>query len=190
MKKSLDKLDNLDDTIFGPYDTIIFDLDNTIWNCYSPNGDGIGAYETENPYKLVSPGVLQDIKGNIIKMQEGAMEVLKALDEDDKNMGIVSRGELFDRPFDAQPSIMILKKFEIYSYFNYEIILKVGIDKKEYCKPLGTTLFIDDDDTQLQSVMQRDDIDVLPRQSFQDWEILLTPKKEASLRFDYPGGVR
>lgn len=179
--KFLDK--TLEHTIFEPYDTVIFDLDNTIWNCSASNGNRMGAYETEPPYKLISIGVLQDIKGNIIELQEGVAEILKILDQEDKNMGIVSRGEKINRPFDAQPSIMILKKFGLYQYFNYEVVLKAGIDKQEYCKPLGTTLFIDDDNTQLQSVMQRDDIDVLPRQSFQNWNILLMPKKEASLRF-------
>jgi predicted phosphatase len=179
----------LENTILEPYDTIIFDLDNTIWNCHSPNGDGIGAYETESPYKLISIGVLQDIRGNIIELQDNVLDVLKTLDQNDINMGIVSRGEKLNRPFDAQPSIMLLKKFNIYQYFNYEIVLKMNINKSEYCKPLGTTLFIDDDDTQLQLVMQRDDIDTLPRQSFQNWGVLLTPKKNSNLSFGIMGAL-
>lgn len=184
------KLYDLENTIFGPYDTVIFDLDNTIWNCYTPSGDSIRAYETESPYEMLSSGVLKDIKGNIIRLHEGVINVFQALDEDDKNMGIVSSGERQNRPFDAQPSIMILKKFNIYRFFNYNVVIKKDINKNEYCKPLGTTVFIDDSYDQLQSVMRRSDIDILPRQSFKDWRILLTPKKEASLLLDYPGGVR
>ena len=163
----------LEGTIFDRYKTIIFDLDQTLWDCYTQRGESIGAYQTTPPYKLRSKDIILDIKGNTIQLQNNVRELIDLLDEDDKNLGIVSRGEKLDTPFSAQPSIMILKKFDIFKYFNYNIVIKAFIDKKEYTRPLGPTLFIDDNQEWVSSVNERDDIDVLWRQSFNDWFDLL-----------------
>jgi len=89
----------LQNTIFGKYDTIIFDLDGTLFDCYTPEGDGIGAYATMYPYKLISPDIVQDVDNNIIILQRGAKKVLNLLDLDGINMGVVSSGEKDDTPF-------------------------------------------------------------------------------------------
>ena len=94
-------------------------------------------------------------------------------------MGILSRSETKDMLFEAQPAIMILKKFDIYRYFNYEVILKMDMLKANYIKPLGKTLFIDDDKMEIDQVNLRGDVDVLWRKAFINWDVLLEPKNES-----------
>lgn len=175
----------LENTIFDRYRTIIFDLDKTLWQATTPNGDSIGAYETTSPYSLKDSRTIVDIKGNVIELQEGVREMLALLNENDKNLGIMSRGEkLLDvnmrlsAPFEAQPSTQLLKKFDIYKYFNYVIIYKAFAEKIQYVRPSGLTLFIDDDRQWIDQVKQRDDIDVLWRGAFSTWQSLIEPPKQ------------
>jgi len=167
-------------TILEKYNTIIFDLDRTLWNCFTTEGQEIGAYQTIPPYVLQSENIVVDSKGSVIQLQEGVRELLESLDSLDKNLGIVSRGQTLidvdkriEVPFSAQPSAILLKKFDLYKYFNMGVTLKAFEDKKFYVKQEGKTLFIDDDKRWLESVNQREDIDVLNRKSFKNWEDLL-----------------
>ena len=163
----------LERTILERFSTVIFDLDGTIWDCLTQRGESIGAYQTTPPYKLKSKDIILDIKGNTIQLQNNIKDLIELLDDTDKNLGIVSRGEKLDTPFSSQPSIMLLKKFDLFKYFNYNIIIKAFIDKKFYTRPLGKTLFVDGSKDWISSVNERDDIDVLWRQSFNDWFDLL-----------------
>ena len=185
--------DVLRNTIFEKYDTIIFDLDNTIWDCFTPTGTGMGAYATEAPYELQEKNTIVDIRGNVIKLQEGIRECLEILDNNNKNLGIVSTGQKLSDivsrtpiPTQAQPSIMLLKKFDIYKYFNYDIILKAFANKLEYVRPLGETLFIDDKFDNLTNVQQNSKVDVLWRKSFQTWQQLLLPKRNPNFSWKIP----
>ena len=171
--------DNINDTILEKYQTVVFDLDRTLWNCFNPKGEEIAGYQTTPPYVLQSKNIVVDIKGNIIQLQEGVRELIEDLDNCNKNLGAMSRGEkLVDVerrisvPFSAQPSIMLLKKFDLYKYFNHGVVIKSFVDKKFYVKPLGKTLFIDDDRRWLENVNEREDVDVLGRNSFTNWEDL------------------
>ena len=180
-KETTDAEDTVRGTLLERFNTIIFDLDNTLWQCVTPKGEGIGAYETSAPYKFLDALTIQDIKGNIITLQEGVKEVLDILDLCNKNLGIVSRGEkLVDVekkvsvPFASQPSTMLLKKFDIFKYFNLYIIYKAFGNKADLVKSDGNkTLFIDDDKGQLDEVNQKGEVDVLWRKSFINWKDLL-----------------
>lgn len=174
---------SLENTILENYNSVIFDIDQTLIDCFSSAGDSIGCYRTVAPYSLLSKNVIKDIEGNIIRLQQHVRDFLDILDENNINLGICSRGEKRDTPFAAQPTIMILKKFDIYRYFNLDIILKEKINKYEYVKPVGKTLFIDDNEEQLQNVSSNPEIDILNRKAFDDWFQLLQPKKLSSLNF-------
>lgn len=184
---------SIENTFFKNYDTVIFDLDGTIWDVITPSGEEEGAYFTDAPYSLLEKDVITDIKGNTIRLQPGVREVLELLDDSGINVGIMSNGEKFTDealtaalPTQAQPSIMLLKKFGIYQYFNYDIILKAFVDKAEYVKAKGRTLFIDDMPKNTLSVDQIPNVDVLQRKTFQSWEQLLQsprPQVRASETF-------
>jgi predicted phosphatase len=171
----------LENTLLEDYDTLILDIDGVVFDAFSNAGDSIGCYKTAAPYKLLQRDIVKDINGNIIRLQQHLRDFLEVLDNNDINLGICSRGEKRNTPFAAQPTTMLLKKFDIYKYFNLDIVLKEGINKYEYVKPLGKTLFIDDQKDQLQSVSMNPDIDILDRHSFDDWLQLLQPRKQSSL---------
>jgi predicted phosphatase len=170
---------DLTSTIFEDYDTVVFDLDGTLWDVFTPDGRATGAYQAVPPFQLQSKYLVRALNGVIIRLQEGAWDVLNALDQADKNLGIVSRSEIQGVPFAAQPATMLLKIFRIYRYFNSYIELKWGCDKADYVKAVGKTLYIDDDNTQLQSVNALGPIDVLNRRSFGTWSQLLAPKQDS-----------
>jgi predicted phosphatase len=167
--------EKIKDTILERYNTIIFDLDGVIWDCFSSKGEGIGAFQTVPPFKLQEKNIIIDIKGNVVKLQEGIKELLDMLDYMDKNLGIVScsADKYKDLPFAAQPAVMLLKKFDIFRFFNYRIIIKADIEKVQYVRALGKTLFVDDRKDIIDNVNQREDVDVLWRKSFGNWEDLL-----------------
>jgi predicted phosphatase len=174
----MDEKNPIKGTIFEDYDTIILDLDQNILDCFLPNGTAIGVYQTTPPYSLKDANTVVDLYGRVINLQEGVRDLLDLLDKNNINLGIVSRSEVRDMAFEAQPAIMILKKFDIYKYFNYEVILKLSMNKAEYVKPLGKTLFIDDWKEEVDAVNARGDVDVLWRRAFAKWETLLEPKNQ------------
>jgi predicted phosphatase len=168
----------IEGTIFEDYDTIIFDLDQTLMDCFTADGTSIGAYQTTPPYELKDVDTILDLNGKVIKLQEGVHGLIELLDKNSINLGIVSRSEVKDTLFEAQPAVMLLKKFDIYKYFNYEVVFKRVVDKADYVKPLGKTLFIDDYKEELDVVNARGSVDVLWRRSFPKWESLLEPKNQ------------
>jgi predicted phosphatase len=174
----------IEGTIFESYDTIIFDLDGTVWDCYAPDGTYSYAAKMVPPFKLITRDIVQDLNGSIAKLQEGVQKVLEELDRASKNMGVMSGSELENRPPQAQPAMMLLRKFDLYGYFNEDVIIRKG-DKREYVKALGHTLFIDDNQNTIQEVNALGDVDVLWRGSFQTWDTLLQKKNEtqSALRF-------
>jgi len=169
----------IDDTIFADYSTVVFDMDNTIIDCFTPQGDSIGCYATNPPYTLKNINLITDIDENIIKLDTGVRDLFKWLDKNDINIGIVSSGEKKDTTPEAQPGMLLLKKFDLRKYINYEIVLKKDINKADYVKPLGKTLFIDNKDENLDAVDKKGQVDVLNRGSFENWTDLLQHKSSA-----------
>ena len=95
------------------------------------------------------------------------------MDDNDINIGIVSRGEKEETTKEAQPTMMLLNKFDLRKYINYEIVMKRDINKADYVKPFGKTLFIDNEDANIDSVNEKGQVDVLNRESFENWTDLL-----------------
>ena len=169
--------DPLEGTIFEAYDTVIFDLDGNVWIATNAAGQGIGAFQTTPPYKVEYPGVAVDINGNIITLSDGIDALLKILNGADKNLGIMSSGELEDRPFEAQPAVLLLKLFNIYKYFTYDVVIHKTHEKELYVRPCGKTLFIDDAQENVVKVNEQQQVDVLWRGAFGPWSTLLVPQQ-------------
>lgn len=169
-------MDKLEGTILADYDTIYFDLDKTLWECYTSQGTSIGAYDMTPPFELKTGVMIKDIEGNFCKLQDGIRTILRLLDERNTNMGTLSSGEAENVTSGAQPSVLLLKKFDLYGYFNMGVVCKRGIDKREYALPFGKTLLIDDDDENLDSVKENELVDILDRKAFEDWDQLLQKK--------------
>jgi len=167
--------DKIKDTILDKYDTIYFDIDGVLLDCFSSKGEGVGAWQTQPPFKLEDSRVVSDINNNTIQLQEGIKELLDALDIANKNLGIVSRSSDRNKmlPFAALPAVMLLKKFDIYKYFNFPITIKPDITKSQYIKTSGKTLFIDDERSNIDEVNEdKELVDTLWRKSFLNWDDL------------------
>jgi len=167
---------NIEDTIFSDYDTVVFDMDGTILDCFTKQGDAIGVYQTNPPYKLTTSTMLVDTDGNVVRLEPGIRDLFKWLDKNSINIGIVSSGEKEDTTFEGQPGVLVLRKFDLKRFINYEIVFKHDINKGNYVKPLGKTLFIDNKDENLDDVDKKGQVDVLNRGSFENWEDLLQRK--------------
>jgi len=175
-------MNNIKETIFEDYDSVVFDLDRTIWDCFTSQGTSIGAYAMQAPFELKSGVLIKDTNGNYCKLQEGVRTLIKSLDADNMNLGIVSSGEQENVTSNAQPSVMMLKKFHLHKYFNLYVVCKQGINKREYVRPFGRTLFIDDDEENIEQVKVNEKVDVLNRKVFEDWDELFQ-KKTSTLHF-------
>lgn len=150
----------------------IFDLDKTLWNCYNASGEEVWAKQLSPPFVFKSDNVLCDASGSCVKLHNGFREYIKRLAElaDMPSIGFLSVGALQDIPLEEQPSVAILQKFELYSYFNAERILVFKTEKKDkYLKDMGYCVFIDDDDKHLADARKLSNVTVIDRKSFKDW---------------------
>ena len=154
------------------YDTIIFDLDFTIWDGCRQK---FWAKLLIPPYS-VADNRIYDVLGDYIKLQNGIEEVIQKLSRMRKNIGFASIGALEDIKFDHQPSVQLLKLWGLYDYFNYpSILVYKTIDKIPLLKPSGKTLYIDDDPIQLEKAKKfhGDKLDILDRNNFVNWKDLI-----------------
>lgn len=172
---------SIENTLWEDYDTVIFDLDNTLWDVVSEAGSALSAADVVPPLVLMGKDIVLDSQNNTIRLQRFVRELLDLLDKNMTNLGIVSRSELQNRPFESQPAIMLLKKFHIFDYFNYEIHLKHGMEKSEYVRPLGKTLFIDNERENVSNVDLNCCSDVMWRGSFRQWSDTLVPRQQKSV---------
>lgn len=154
------------------YDTIIVDLDFTIWDGYKSQ---YWARLLEPPFKLEG-NRFSGVHSDHIDFHDGIFETLKALHDNKKNIGFASRGAADNVLYNNQPSIIALKSFGIYDYFNYQkILVTKTINKIPLLKPLGKTIYIDDNNGELEKVsaIHGNTIDIINRNTFNNWWSIL-----------------
>ena len=174
----MNKMYKVKDSIFEPYTVVILDLDNTIWSCFDPRGNSIGAKHLEVPFVRIDETTFKDIRENIIHLDPTIKDVLEALDDYGIKLGICSRAALKDVTEIAQPAVELLKKADLWKYFDYTITIKPDIKKSEYVfSDSGKVLFIDDQQDNLQDVEQSGRADVLDRRRFKEFGDLFTESK-------------
>ena len=167
----------VDGSVFEDYTTVLFDLDQTLWDCFDARGTSIPAFKMEPPFELLEEDLVSDVRKNICRLQPNFRDVLASLDAAGVNLGVVSRSAVRDLADEAQPSKMLLGKLDLLKYFTYIVVIKEGIDKGDYARPEGRTLFVDDQPDMLQAVNARGLVDVLSRRKFVGWETLFTKSK-------------
>lgn len=135
------------------FDTIIFDADDTIWNCFDTNGNKIGALKTKPPYSMGEHGECYDSLGSKIQLKNNFDKRLNKLHSMGKSLYIVSYSENFNVTDEQQPVRLLLKAFGLYDLFD-DIIVDKTEPKSEHVEELqyGDTVFIDDDIENLSDV--------------------------------------
>jgi predicted phosphatase len=153
------------------YDTIIFDLDFTLWDGCEKD---FWAKKLEFPIKLKNKTIF-DKQGKSITLQNGVKEILSYLSLKNKNIGFITRGGLLETEFENQPPIKCLKKFEIFDFFNYQKVVIYKTDlKSRYIIPCGKTLYIDDNPMDLNDIsLHHKDIHLINRNDFLNWKDIL-----------------
>jgi hypothetical protein len=153
------------------FDTIIFDLDGTIWKGPTPD---FWAKKLEFPIVRDHLKIV-DKNSNYILLDIDIPYVLGVLARYFKRLGFITRGGILDRPFNLEPCIQCLDMFDILYYFGYcKHILYHTDNKSRVIQPVGKTIFIDDNTKDLMDVAQRyPDITCLNRLDFTQWTELL-----------------
>ena len=147
------------------FDTIILDLDNTIWHGNKP---GIWAKTIGHNWTL-SDDIIHG-EGNFIKFDKEIAPILENKLQN-KNLGFLTRGGLLNTLWEDQPVIRCLKFFGIYNFFKYHSYVLYMTDlKSRVFVPSGKTIFIDDDPRDLQDISNNyPDVTCLNRNTFNKW---------------------
>jgi predicted phosphatase len=154
--------------------TIIFDLDRTIWDCYCKYGNPIWAKQLIPPFKIESPDKIVDDVGSSCNLQPGFKEAFIRLYASGHNLGFVSRGGILGAKDESQPSVVFLKMFGVYNLFgkHRHMLYKTddkGVILQQIVNDLGPIVFIDDMEIDIESAQKVKNVEVVNRFSFDDW---------------------
>tara|TARA_R110000824_G_scaffold87273_3_gene215227 strand:- start:5408 stop:5896 length:489 start_codon:yes stop_codon:yes gene_type:complete len=152
----------------------IFDIDRTLITSRNLNGDLIWLKNMYRPFKKINDHIVEDAKGSVSTLHKGTREVLLYLTKQKKDIGFLSAGSLPNVHYDLQPSVLIMKMFNIYSFFNSHKLLEYKtLKKEEHLKDFGECVFFDDDEKYIIPAYKLDNVTVVDRKSFTDWRQLL-----------------
>ena len=156
------------------FDTYIFDLDRTVWDTYDITDRSIWAKQLIPPYTLVDDNKIVDDVGSYCVLKNGIREFIISLNNKNKKLGFLSIGALYDAPEKYQPSLNLLKLFELYQFFNYEKVLAYKTEsKKEYLDELKPCVFFDDDEKHLKMASSIKDVLEIDSKQIADWNNLI-----------------
>lgn len=166
--------EDLQSTDIFSYDTILFDLDGTVWDIISSDEKDISAADTKGPYQLLEGDIILARDGVRIFLHPGFWEFLTLLVEEGISLGVVSSSKSAspDKDPTMQPAFQLLEKFDLGGYFDAGIVIEhSSIPKSRLVNRIakGKTLLIDNELDVLQDVEEESNVDVLPRWTFPDY---------------------
>lgn len=153
------------------FDTIILDLDFTVWKGSKQH---FWAKSLEFPITKIR-NKLYDKNQDYIELYYGFKKFVSYLNKNNKNVGFITRGGLLNVEYDKQPCIICLRQFDILKYFNYKshILYKTDLKSNVFEKK-GETIFIDDNPLDLDDIKKHHPtVTVLDRTTFKNWNELL-----------------
>ena len=153
---------------------IIFDLDLTVWECFNKHGEKIWAKQLLPPFNQ-KKGVIYDDVFSKCTLRKGIFEYIKWLFNNGNTISFCSVGAYKNLPTSHQPSILLLKKFKLYDFFNGPSILEYkNYDKMNFLESiLEKSVFYDDNDKILNDASSLKHIDVFDAKKIQDWSSLI-----------------
>jgi predicted phosphatase len=155
------------------FDTIIFDLDDTIWSGSEPD---LWAKKLIPPLYYDNKTIrVYDFIGKYLQLHSNLKNVLCYLQSHRKKIGYSTIGGWENVPYEWQPCAIVLKTFALESFFQHMRVVqyKTGNKTKDFI-PSGKTLFIDDNEKHLIEVKAKfPEVITLNRGSFESWEKLL-----------------
>ena len=161
-------------TLCEEREIFMFDLDRTVFDTHTKLGEPIWAKQMITPLVNLNEDTIQDDCLSLCKLQPGIRSVLDYLLSNDKKIGFISRGGIFNLDYEKQPSVLLLKNFGIYDYFSHEkFLLYKTDDKADQLSKIESCVFFDDMDRDLDSARKLGTVEVCDRKQFKLWEDLL-----------------
>lgn len=151
---AFNKLAESNDIVLDNFDLLIFDADRTIWD------DAI-AMLMDPPFEKISEDEIKDKNGEIIKLKPGVKELLLDLRRIGKDIGMISKSEKENVPFEDQPILQLLKLFDIFPMFNEMIVIARHLPKSIFVPENKRVLFIDDDIKNIRDIIKNTDAKTL-----------------------------
>ena len=149
----------------------IFDLDLTIWECFNKNNDPIWAKQMVPPFRLIDGYIIDDVNSKCFLRKSIDQQLLKLHQENNK-IGFLSVGAYHNLPYKIQPSILLLKKFNLYPFFNHIKRLEYKtFDKASVIKDIKEPLvFYDDNINVLKSVQKFNNVTAVDSTKISNWD--------------------
>lgn len=150
-----------------------FDLDRTIWNTYNKFGQPIWARQMIAPYTLIDKYTIQDDCLSICKLDVDISDFFKKITSN--KISYISRGGNLNIKYEEQPSVKLLKLFNVYEFFNDNKILihKNQVKHEHLIINADKIIFIDDSDEELEKMkIAHPSIVCIKRESFVNWKDL------------------
>ena len=153
---------------------IIFDLDLTIWECFDKKGNNIWAKQLIPPFKF-EKGIIYDDVGSNCSLRRGILEYIRWLYDKNNTISYCSIGAYKNLPSIYQPSILLLKKYDLMKFFNGPSILEYKtFDKINYLKKINEkSIFYDDNDKILEKAFGLENITPIDAKKIMNWEKLI-----------------
>lgn len=147
---------------------IVFDLDITIWNCKDKYGNPIWAKQMIPPYTKIGKSKIIDDCFSECELQDGFIEFVDKIKYN--KIVFLSNGAILDLDYEEQPSIKLLKIFDLYKYFDKESVLTYKTyGKEEYFNNSDQYIFFDDDDKHLLNVQKNKNVFCIDRKIMGEW---------------------
>lgn len=152
----------------------LFDLDLTLWDCYNKHGNPIWAKEMVTPFKT-NGNIITDDVGSTCVLRYGVKDYLEYLRINKHDIGFVSAGRHFSLPDNFQPSIILLKEFQIYHSFDFIRVLEYKTyNKANLVKFLDAPIvFYDDNVDVLNSISDIENVIAVDSKEVKDWTKLI-----------------
>lgn len=149
-----------------------FDLDRTIWNTYDKFGQPIWARQMIAPYTIIDKYTIQDDCLSICKLDPDIIDFFTSIKL--HKISYISRGGNLNVLYDNQPSVKLLKLFNIHHVFSKnKILIHKNQIKHEHIvlDDSQKTIFVDDSIDELEKMKHAyPSIICINRQSFTHWK--------------------
>ena len=153
---------------------VIFDLDLTIWECHDVHGNNIWAKQLVPPFQIEGHIVYDDVKSKCT-LRKGVYSYIKWLNDNGEIIGYCSVGAYKNLPLKLQPSIILLKKFDLLKFFNGPSMLEYkDYDKTKFLVKINEkSTFYDDNESILQNASKLINIDAIDAKKILNWLLLI-----------------
>jgi predicted phosphatase len=155
-----------------------FDLDRTIWDCTDKYSNKIWAKQILYPFEKISDTTIIDECQSKCVLDSDIIEYLTYLKNNGKRVHYISRGGRAITQHNIQPSILLMRAFQIYELFESRGTLfhkDIAQNKKsQYIPKQIKCVFFDDNDLEIEDVKQNINTALcIRRDQFKNWKDLI-----------------